>query len=177
MHLIDPNNYYLNDVFWDFLDASDELPEDNHFIYIENFDLSKNISSVIKKIKDCEINCGYACHYRNQKISWHAPIFEYSDKTILYMKKNNIFAITHPGDKGKVDIEKIAKVARETNTLLEINSSHGYLSSNDLRLISDNMFIVGSDAHQPERVGDFELAINNISQANINLDQIQNLCL
>ena len=49
MHLIDPNNYYLNDVFWDFLDASDELPEDNHFVYIENFDLSKNISSVIKK--------------------------------------------------------------------------------------------------------------------------------
>ena len=91
MHLIDPNNYYLNDVFWDFLDASDELPEDNHFVYIENFDLSKNISSVIKKIKDCEINCGYACHYRNQKISWHAPIFEYCDKTILYMKKNNIF--------------------------------------------------------------------------------------
>ena len=52
MHLIDPNNYYLNDVFGDFLDASDELPEDNHFVYIENFDLSKNIVIVPNFVKN-----------------------------------------------------------------------------------------------------------------------------
>lgn len=94
MYLVNPNKGYLNDIFWDFLDTSDELPEDEHFVYIESFDLSKNISSIIKKIKSCDIHCGYACHYRNQKIPWHAPIYKHSDKTILYMKENNFFDYT-----------------------------------------------------------------------------------
>ena len=92
---------------------------------------------------------------------------EYNTNAIINaMKKNNIFIITHPGDKGDVYIEEIAKVAKETNTRLEINSSHGFLNANQLKKIKNigNKFIIGSDAHIPENVGNFDLAMKNIKK-------------
>ena len=76
------------------------------------------------------------------------------------MKNNDIFIITHPGDKGEVYIEEVAKVAKETDTRLEINSSHGFLNVSQINKIKDikNKFIIGSDAHIPQRVGDFDVA-------------------
>ena len=93
------------------------------------------------------------------------------------MKNNNIFVITHPGDKGDIYIEEVAKVAKETNTKLEINSSHRFLNANQLRQIEHigNTFIVGSDAHVPQNVGNFNLALNTIKEAKIDLSLIENI--
>ena len=93
------------------------------------------------------------------------------------MKNNNIFVITHPGDKGDIYIEEVAKVAKETNTKLEINSSHRFLNANQLRQIEHigNTFIVGSDAHVPKNVGNFNLALNTIKEAKIDLSLIENI--
>ena len=93
------------------------------------------------------------------------------------MKNNNIFVITHPGDKGEIYIEEVAKVAKETNTKLEINSSHRFLNANQLRQIEHigNTFIVGSDAHVPQNVGNFNLALNTIKEAKIDLSLIENI--
>lgn len=103
---------------------------------------------------------------------------EYNTNAIINaMKKNDIFIITHPGDKGDVYIEEIAKVAKETNTKLEINSSHGFLNANQLKRIKHigNKFIIGSDAHKPENVGNFELAMKNIREANLDLSLVENI--
>ena len=103
---------------------------------------------------------------------------EYNTNAIINaMKKNDIFIITHPGDKGDVYIEEIAKVAKETNTKLEINSSHGFLNANQLKEIKHigNKFIIGSDAHKPENVGDFKLAMKNIREANLDLSLVENI--
>ena len=51
------------------------------------------------------------------------------------MRNNDIFIITHPGDKGDVYIEEIAKVAKQTDTRLEVNSSHGFLNVEQLKAI------------------------------------------
>ena len=93
------------------------------------------------------------------------------------MKNNNIFVITHPGDKGDIYIEDVAKVAKETNTKLEINSSHRFLNANQLRQIEHigNTFIVGSDAHVPQNVGNFNLALNTIKEAKIDLSLIEKI--
>ena len=93
------------------------------------------------------------------------------------MKNNNIFVITHPGDKVDIYIEEVAKVAKETNTKLEINSSHRFLNANQLRQIEHigNTFIVGSDAHVPQNVGNFNLALNTIKEAKIDLSLIENI--
>lgn len=103
---------------------------------------------------------------------------DYNTKSIINaMKNNDIFIITHPGDKGDVYIEEIAKVAKNTNTRLEINSSHGFLNSNQLVKIKNigNKFIIGSDAHVPQNVGNFDLAMKIIKEASVDLSLIENI--
>ena len=93
------------------------------------------------------------------------------------MKNNDIFVITHPGDKGDVYIEEIAKVAKETKTRLEINSSHRFLNPSQLKEIKHigNTFIVGSDAHISENVGNFTKALETIKESNLDLSLIENI--
>ena len=105
---------------------------------------------------------------------------EYNTESIINaMKNNNIFIITHPGDKGDVYIEEIAKVAKDTDTRLEINSSHGFLNSNQLVEIKDigNKFIIGSDAHIPQNVGNFDLAMKIIKEARLDTSLVENIKL
>lgn len=105
---------------------------------------------------------------------------EYNTNAIINaMKHNNLFIITHPGDKGDVYIEEIAKVAKETDTRLEINSSHGFLNCEQIRKIKNigNKFIIGSDAHIPSRVGDFERAMSIIKESNLDLSRIENITI
>ena len=105
---------------------------------------------------------------------------DYNTKAIINaMKNNNIFIITHPGDKGDVYIEEIAKTAKETDTRLEVNSSHGFLNVEQLKIIKtyENKLIIGSDAHVPENVGNFKLAIENLEKAKINLSLVENIKL
>lgn len=105
---------------------------------------------------------------------------EYNTKSLINaMKQNDIFIITHPGDKGDIYIEEVAKIAKETNTRLEINSSHGYLNVEQLKKIKDigNKFIIGSDAHIPKNIGNFEKAIKIAKESNIDLSQIENIII
>ena len=99
------------------------------------------------------------------------------DIIINAMKNNDIFIITHPGDKGDVYIEEIAKVAKNTDTRLEINSSHGFLNSSQLVKIKGigNKFIIGSDAHIPQNVGNFDLAMKIVKEASVDLSLIENI--
>lgn len=116
-------------------------------------------------------------HYNNY-VNKNEKSKEYNTNAIINaMKKNKIFIITHPGDKGDVYIEEIAKVAKETNTKLEINSSHGFLNTDQLNKIKDigNKFVIGSDAHKPENVGNFELAMKIIREANLDLSLVENI--
>lgn len=103
---------------------------------------------------------------------------EYNTNAIINaMKNNDIFIITHPGDKGDVYIDEIAKVAKTTNTRLEINSSHGFLNSEQLIKIKNigNKFIIGSDAHVPSNVGNFDLAMKIAKEVNLDLSLIENI--
>lgn len=105
---------------------------------------------------------------------------EYNTKAVINAISNNdIFIITHPGDKGNVYIEEVAKTAKKTNTRLEINSSHSFLNVNQLNKIKglENKFIIGSDAHCPERVGDFELAMKTISDSNLDISLVENIII
>ena len=103
---------------------------------------------------------------------------QYNTKAITNaMRKYNIFAITHPGDKGEVDIVEIAKVAKETDTRLEINGGHGFLSVKQIEAIKSikNKYIIGSDAHVPENVGNFDLAMKIIEEANLDVSLVENI--
>ena len=103
---------------------------------------------------------------------------EYNTKALINaMRNNDIFIITHPGDKGEVYIEEVAKIAKTTDTRLEINSSHGFLNANQLMKIKNigNKFVIGSDAHIPQNVGNFDLAMKIIKEANVDISLIENI--
>lgn len=77
--------------------------------------------------------------------------------------------ISHPNLYLKVDVPYMAKCCRELGILLEVNSSRVTLSAEELRLISREGcgLVIGSDAHSPERVGDFRLASEAVTEAGV----------
>lgn len=90
---------------------------------------------------------------------------------------NKITTLTHPGDKGSVIMEEVYKACEKTGTLLEISNRHRQLTVDELRLARgrDLKFIIGSDAHVPERVGTFEHAVERALESGIELERIVNL--
>jgi putative hydrolase len=93
------------------------------------------------------------------------------------IESNDLFIVTHPGDKGDVYIEEVAKVAAKHNTLLEINSHHGYLNSEQLKKIKNTgvEFVIGSDAHSPNNIGNFDKAIKIAKEADLDFSLIKNI--
>lgn len=80
---------------------------------------------------------------------------------IQAMRKYNIDIITHLNHACKVDVEKVARVAKETNTLIELNGKRLGMSDEEI-LSCYNIgckFVINSDAHTPKRVGDCHLGL------------------
>ena len=75
---------------------------------------------------------------------------------ISAMKKYDIDVITHLNHGCKVDVQKVARVARETNTFIELNGKRLGMTDKDIYSAYKEgaKFILGSDAHSPKRVGD-----------------------
>ncbi len=93
------------------------------------------------------------------------------------MEKNDIFYITHPGDKGEVDILEVAKAAVENGVGLEINGGHGKLSVDDLKLIEylkPDLYL-GSDAHRPQAVGNVQKGMSIVTKSGIDLSLVKNI--
>lgn len=75
---------------------------------------------------------------------------------ITAMKKYDIDILTHLNHGCKVDVKKVAKVAKETNTYIELNGKRlGMTDKEILDAYNEGVkFVLGSDAHSPKRVGD-----------------------
>lgn len=116
-------------------------------------------------------------HFDNYLIKTEKAKHTNTKGIINAMKNNDIFVITHPGDKGDIYIEEVAKVAKEVGTRLEINGHHEFLNKEQIEKIKhiNNKFIIGSDAHRPEHVGNFELAMKVIKISNLDISQVENI--
>ncbi|WMM25978.1 PHP domain-containing protein [Tissierella sp. MB52-C2] len=100
--------------------------------------------------------------------------------TKAYIKalgKYPINMISHPGSKAKVDIVELAKETKKYGTALEISSKHSQLSVESIKLLLDMdvIYMVNSDAHRPEDVGNVENGIRKAKEANLPLDRIKNI--
>ena len=75
---------------------------------------------------------------------------------ISAMKKYDIDIITHLNHGCKVDVQKVAKVARETNTYIELNGKRLGMTDEEILIAYKEgaKFVIDSDAHSPKRVGD-----------------------
>ena len=84
--------------------------------------------------------------------------------------------LTHPGAKGPVDIRRIAEVALQQNVWLEINSHHGFLTLEQIQEAGafGTKFVISSDAHRPQDVGQCDAGLSRALKAGLGLDQLVN---
>lgn len=85
------------------------------------------------------------------------------------MRKYDIDILTHLNHACKVDVEKVARVAKETDTLIELNGKRLGMSDKEI-LTCYNLgckFVVNSDAHHCSRVGDVHLGLQALMRLRI----------
>lgn len=93
------------------------------------------------------------------------------------VRRYPIDAITHPGLQVDIDTVELAKACMEKRTLLEINSSYGDEMDPFIlaALPTGVSFVINSDAHTPERVGDFAKAYQLVERLGVPRNRIVNL--
>jgi putative hydrolase len=91
--------------------------------------------------------------------------------------ENKIKILTHPGDKGPFDIYEIALACADKGTLMEISTWHDYLSVEGIKAAAktDALFVISSDAHTPDRIGDCQGAVAGIKAAGLDFERVVNL--
>lgn len=84
-------------------------------------------------------------------------------------ERYRIAMFSHPGLYVAADIPTLAKGARELGVLLELNAARATLTKEQILQAAEAgaSFVIGSDAHSPERVGDFKLGLQAAREAGV----------
>ncbi len=99
-------------------------------------------------------------------------------KTLINVIKNNpVDALTHINFCSFSDSVEVAKVARDYGTYIELNAKKVHLSDDELYEIEKTgvEFIISSDAHSKDRVGEFSLVEEMLKRVNIPSERIMNI--
>ncbi len=147
-------------------------------------------------LENCDvILCGYHLFvkYKSFKDFWNFVVLNYLAKKFGFrkekqrkintqaiveaMNKNKMFLLTHPGRKLVYDIEEIAKAASKNNIILEINNNCDSLSVEEIKICEkyDIKYMINSDSHIKDTVGNCEFGINRAIESGLDLDKIINL--
>ena len=75
------------------------------------------------------------------------------------------------------DVVEVAKCCRDYGPYLELSSKKEHLSDEELAKVADTgvRFVINSDAHSADRIGDSALAEEQIARVGIPLDRIDNI--
>lgn len=92
------------------------------------------------------------------------------------VRRYPVDAITHPGLQIDIDTGELGRVCAEQGTALEINSSYagkleGYLAT---ILETEAGLVINSDAHTPDKVGDFSAALRLAERLSVPEERIIN---
>lgn len=85
--------------------------------------------------------------------------------------------VTHPAYQIDIDTLTLAKVCANQGTLLEINARHGQLIKSFVEIAAKTKvkFILNSDAHSPNEVGEFTAVLKVINDLKIDPKRIVNI--
>ncbi|QZY56023.1 PHP domain-containing protein [Crassaminicella profunda] len=99
-----------------------------------------------------------------------------TEAVVAAIYNNPIDILTHPGAKANIDTKEVAKAAADRGTALEINSSHGFLTVEYIKIAMKEgaKFVISSDAHRPVDVGNVAKGIERAQQAGLHVDRIIN---
>ena len=99
-------------------------------------------------------------------------------KTFVNVIKNNpVDIITHLNFCCFADVVEVAKVAADYGTYLELNSKKTHFRDEEFAKILDTgvNFVIDSDAHSPDRVGEISLVESLLERVNIPKERIMNI--
>ena len=93
------------------------------------------------------------------------------------LDKYPIDVITHLNYGIPTDTLAVARMAKDKGTLIELNGKRINFTDQELEIMASEgvKFIVNSDAHSPERVGECNNALNTIFRLGLPLSQIVNI--
>ncbi len=106
-------------------------------------------------------------------------VIDTNTKTFINVIKHNpVDAITHLNFCCFADAVEVAKAAADYGTYIELNSKKVHLTDDELCDIlakTKAQFLISSDAHSPDRVGEISLVSDMIKRLNFPLDRIVNI--
>ncbi|MDE7082709.1 MAG: PHP domain-containing protein [Clostridia bacterium] len=93
------------------------------------------------------------------------------------VKSNPVDILTHINYKCYCDLEEVAKCCADYGTYIEINTKKRHVSAEELNRMAATgvRFVINSDAHSADRVGDTKIAEEILKGANVPLEQIDNI--
>ena len=99
-----------------------------------------------------------------------------TDAYIRAMEDHRISVISHPLRACRVYLRPLGEASARLGIYMELNSKSMCMSADDLRTLYDTgcEFVCSSDAHSPERVGDFSAADAYVA-AGLDISRIANL--
>lgn len=105
-------------------------------------------------------------------------LVDYNTRCYVNAVKNNpIDVLTHVGYLCYCDPVEVAKVCADYGTYFEINTKKTHLSDEDWRKVIDTgvRFVIDSDAHSVDRIGDTAQAEELFKRVDFPLDRIDNI--
>ncbi len=99
-----------------------------------------------------------------------------TDAYVNAITTNEIDIISHPMHDCKIDLAEVGRAAAEYGTYMELNGKHRDMTADDLVMLASLgcKFIMDSDAHTPDRVGDVACQIEAVKEAGLPFDLIVN---
>ncbi len=119
----------------------------------------------------------YFCSLFNKKNVSKTLIKENTRTFINVIKNNPVDIITHLNFCCFADAKEVAKVARDYGTHIELNSKKTHLTDEELYEVASTgvSFVISSDAHTPNRVGEISLVEKMLNRLKIDTKQIKNI--
>ena len=147
----------------------------------ENFDLflcGKHVFVWYDGFGNCIRYGGGNYFARNEKKIPEKLVKRNTKAYLNVIKKNPIDAITHLNYLCPANALEVAKCAADYGTYIELNSKKTHLTDDELCEIvakTEARFIINSDAHSADRVGEIKLVEEQLVRVNFPMDRIDNI--
>lgn len=121
---------------------------------------------------------GSSIFYSLSRLKPSKSLLDYTTKVYVNaIKKNPIDFISHLNYLVFCDVETVAKACADYGTYLEISTKKVHLTDDQWEKVfkTDVKFLINSDAHSPDRIGDMKLFNELNKKINFPIDRIVNL--
>ncbi len=105
-------------------------------------------------------------------------VIDTTTKAYIHVIKNNpVDILTHINFKCYCNLREVAKCCADYGTYIEINTKKRHISAEELNYMAETgvKFVINSDAHSSNRVGDTKIAEQLLAEASISNELIENI--